>query len=48
MQTYVEDSPVILFFPGKYDGRSLLLFGKIEDDNQYKARLIVANNGGIL
>lgn len=29
--------PVVLFFPGKYDGRSLTLFNEIFDNNYYRA-----------
>ena len=29
--------PVILFYPGKYDGRELILFETIKDDNYYRA-----------
>jgi len=37
----LDKVPVILFFPGKYDGQSLQLFGKFKDDNYYRAfRLI--------
>ena len=33
--------PLILFFPGKYDGQSLNLFGKVKSANYYRAfRLI--------
>ena len=30
-------APVVLFYPGKYDEQQLLLFGKIKDDNYYRA-----------
>lgn len=29
--------PVVMFFPGKYDGQELILFGEIKDDNYYRA-----------
>jgi len=29
--------PVILFYPGKYDGQELVLFESIKDDNYYRA-----------
>ena len=33
--------PVVLFYPGTYDGRELVLFSRIKDDNYYRAfRLI--------
>jgi len=37
LQEIIEDTPVIMFFPGIYDGQSLKLFGKINDDNYYRA-----------
>lgn len=33
----IEMKPVVLFFPGVYDSQSLKLFGKIKDDNYYRA-----------
>lgn len=33
--------PVVLFFPGKYDGQELVLFGEIKDDNYYRAFKLV-------
>lgn len=34
-------TPLVLFYPGKYDGHALRLFGKIKSDNYYRAfRLI--------
>ena len=29
--------PVVLFYPGKYDGQELVLFESIKDDNYYRA-----------
>lgn len=41
LQEVLDKVPVIMFFPGKYDGQSLQLFGKFKDDNYYRAfRLI--------
>ena len=37
LQEVIDKIPVILFFPGVYDGQSLSLFGKIKDDNYYRA-----------
>ena len=34
-------APVVLFFPGVYDEQQLLLFGKIKDDNYYRAFRLV-------
>ena len=33
--------PVVLFYPGKYDGQELVLFSKIKDDNYYRAFKLV-------
>lgn len=41
LQEVLDKIPVIMFFPGKYDGQSLQLFSKFKDDNYYRAfRLI--------
>ncbi|MGO3018694.1 MAG: DUF1788 domain-containing protein [Anaerococcus sp.] len=29
--------PVVLFYPGRYDGQSLMLFSEFKDDNYYRA-----------
>jgi len=35
------NTPLVMFYPGKYDGQALRLFGKIKSDNYYRAfRLI--------
>ena len=35
------NTPLVMFYPGKYDGQALQLFGKIKSDNYYRAfRLI--------
>lgn len=41
MHQFVDDVPVIMFFPGKYDGQSLMLFGETKDDNYYRAFRLV-------
>ena len=33
--------PVVLFYPGRYDGQELVLFGSIKDDNYYRAFRLV-------
>ena len=35
--------PVILLFPGKYDGQELVLFGNVKDDNYYRALPLAAD-----
>ena len=37
----VDHVPVVLFFPGTYDGQSLVLFNEIKDDNYYRAFQLV-------
>jgi len=37
----IEDVPVIMFFPGTYDGQRLVLFNEFQDDNYYRAFKIV-------
>jgi hypothetical protein len=41
LQEVLDKIPVIMFFPGKYDGQSLRLFGKFKDDNYYRAFRLV-------
>jgi len=33
----IEQVPVVMFFPGSYDGVELVLFNEIKDDNYYRA-----------
>lgn len=33
----VEKQPLIMFFPGTYDGGTLMLFNYLKDDNYYRA-----------
>jgi hypothetical protein len=37
LQRILRDKPVVLFFPGEYNGHSLNLFGLLKDDNYYRA-----------
>lgn len=41
LQEVLDKTPVIMFFPGKYDGQSLQLLGKFKDDNYYRAFRLV-------
>lgn len=41
MQVSVTKNPVVLFYPGKYDGQSLKLFGKFPATNYYRADKLV-------
>ena len=37
----IDGVPVVMFYPGKYDGQELVLFGEIKDDNYYRAFKLV-------
>jgi len=37
MHQVIDRVPVVMFYPGKYDGQELILFGEIKDDNYYRA-----------
>lgn len=41
LHQYIDEVPVVMFFPGKYDGQSLRLFSEIKDDNYYRAFKLV-------
>ncbi|WP_020663173.1 DUF1788 domain-containing protein [Amycolatopsis benzoatilytica] len=43
LQSVVKDKPMLMFFPGRYDqsatlGSSLVLFGRLKDDQYYRAK----------
>jgi len=44
----IEDNPLVMFFPGNYDGASLSLFGDIHDDNYYRAFSLVPRNDSVI
>lgn len=33
----IDRVPVVMFYPGRYDGQELILFDEIKDDNYYRA-----------
>jgi len=37
----IDNIPVVLFYPGRYDGQELMLFNEIKDDNYYRAFRLV-------
>jgi len=37
----IDSVPVVMFYPGKYDGQELILFGAIKDGNYYRAFRLV-------
>ena len=41
LQKVITDRPTIMFFPGKFDGHTLVLFNKVHDDNHYRAFNII-------
>lgn len=41
MHQAIDSVPVVLFYPGKYDGQELVLFSIIKDDNYYRAFKLV-------
>jgi len=41
MHQVIDSVPVVLFYPGKYDGKELVLFATIEADNYYRAFKLV-------
>jgi len=38
-------TPLVMFYPGRYDGQSLRLFGKIKSDNYYRAFRLIPYRG---
>lgn len=41
LHPYMEDTPLLMFYPGTYDGHTLKLFNTLTDDHYYRAfRLI--------
>ena len=41
LHSVIDTNPLVLFFPGNYDGSELVLFGEIHDDNYYRAFSLV-------
>lgn len=37
----IDHVPVVMFYPGRYDGQELILFETIKDDNYYRAFRLV-------
>ena len=36
-----KDVPVVVFYPGKYDGKTLMMFNKFFDDNHYRSFVLI-------
>lgn len=41
LQATMKDKPVVMFYPGRYDGFSLRLFNTLADDHYYRAFRLV-------
>ena len=41
LQSVMGETPLVMFYPGRYDGQSLRLFGKIKSNNYYRAFKLV-------
>jgi len=41
LHSVIDDVPLVMFFPGTYDGLELRLFDEIKDDNYYRAFKLV-------
>ncbi len=41
LHSLMSRTPLVMFYPGIYDGQSLRLFGRLKDDNYYRAFRLV-------
>jgi hypothetical protein len=41
LQPVMGNAPLVVFYPGRYDGQSLRLFGKLKNNNYYRAFKLV-------
>jgi Domain of unknown function (DUF1788) len=41
LQPVMGNTPLVMFYPGRYDGQSLRLFGKLKNNNYYRAFRLV-------
>jgi hypothetical protein len=41
LHAVMGQTPLVLFYPGRYDGQALRLFGKLKNDNYYRAFKLV-------
>jgi len=41
LQTVMDRTPLVMFYPGRYDGQTLRLFGKIKSNHYYRAFRLV-------
>ena len=42
LHSVITNNPLIMFYPGYYDGQSFKLFNKLENDNYYRAFQLVS------
>lgn len=42
LHPYMRDTPLLMLYPGRYDGQSLRLFSTLTDDNYYRAFSLVS------
>lgn len=42
LHPYMKDTPLLMLYPGRYDGMSLRLFNKLGEDNYYRAFRLVS------
>lgn len=42
LHPHMRETPLLMFYPGRYDGLSLKLFNKLSDDNYYRAFRLVS------
>ena len=42
LHAHMKDTPLVMFYPGKYDGYSLRLFSRLKDDHYYRAFRLVS------
>ena len=42
LHSMMGQTPLVMFYPGRYDGQSLRLFGKLKNNNYYRAFKLVA------
>lgn len=45
LQDVMGSTPLVLFYPGEYNGQDLQMFGKIESRNYYRAFKLVPEDG---
>ena len=41
LHAVMGNTPLVMFYPGRYDGQSLRLFDRVEDENYYRAFRLV-------